>query len=304
MESVESQKSGRACLAADGRGKPIGQERRLDDGAVELRDYLDAVRRRWRVIAIATLAAVVVTGIITKFVMTRWYRAEAIIRPVEPNVVQNQVSGLLGGLGNLGANLLGSEASNPASEYMPIMKSFEFTKRLIAGHGLDRHLDSEGARRSHGGSDDRAWMRYRQMQRRFECKFSLRTGNLTLYYKDPDRSMAGKILGFYISDLRELLRAEQIRDTSKAIASLRAESRDTGDSLLQTQLYELLARQVQEQKLAQLDADFAFKVLQPPTTPNRPYRPDIIRDSALAGVMMLMLMLAFVVLKTSLEQGS
>lgn len=278
------------------------RERRLDDGTVDLHEYLDAIRQRWHAVALATVLVMAVTGLFTGFVMTRWYRAEAIIRPVNASVVQNRISGLLGGFGGLGAKLLGSEASNPASEYMPILKSFQFTTRLVAEHHLKNHLDSRRVVASKDGAAVADWARYDEMRKRFTCEFSIRTGNLTLYYKDPDRSMAGKILGFYISDLRALLRSEQIRDTREAIASLRAETRDTEDTLLQTELYELLARQLQQQKLAQVDADFAFRVLQAPTTPIRPYRPDVVRDIALAGVMTLMLALMAVVVMASRRQ--
>ncbi len=263
------------------------------DDVIDLREYLDAIRERWRLIAAATLLAMLATALITKFAMTKWYRAEAILRPVTAGAVQGRVSGLLGGLGglggagSLGGGLLGGEASNPASEYMPVLKSFDFTTRLLAGHGLERHLMPSGWGIFGGAPSDPDWARYRSMQKRFESEFSIRTGNLTLYYQDPERAMATKVLGFYISDLRELLRAEEIHDTTEAIASLREETKHTPDNLLQTQLYEMLARQIQQQKLAQVQADFAFKVLQSPTTPDKPYRPKVLLDCILAGMLAL-----------------
>lgn len=274
------------------------------DDTVDPREYLDAIRRQWRVIAAVTIFAMVATALVTKLAMTKWYRAEAIIRPVSANAVQGRLSGLLGGLGRmggLGASLLGNEASNPASEYMPVLQSFRFTTRLIANHGLKQYLDAQ--RRSFFGrsSPHPAWARYREMHKRFESEFSIRTGNLTLYYQDPNREMAEKVLGFYISDLRKLLRARQIRDSTEAIASLRAETRATDDSLLQTQLYEMLARQVQQQKLAQVEADFAFKVLVAPTTPDKPYRPKVLLDCILAGLLALTLAALAIVIKTSPE---
>lgn len=265
------------------------------DDEIDLREYLQALRERWRLIAAATFSAMLVTGIVTKFIMTKWYRAEAIIRPVTQGAVQGRLAGLLGGLGGLGgagglgAAVLGSESGNPASEYMPVLKSFDFSIQLIAGHGLGPHLDTHGWSLFGGVPADPNWVRYRIMRKRFDCEFSIRTGNLTLYYQDPDRAMAGKVLGYYISDLRELLRREEIHDTTEAIASLRDEAKQTADSLLQTQLDEMLARQIQQQKLAQVEADFAFKVLQAPTTPDKPYRPKVLLDCVLAGMLALML---------------
>lgn len=280
------------------------------DEATEIREYLDALRKQWRLIAAATLAAMLVTAIVTKFGMTRWYRAEAIIRPVTENAVQGRIAGLLGGLGGLGgvggigASLLAGEASSPASEYMPVLESFDFTTRLIAGHGLEPHLRSRGW--SPFGSDpaDPEWARYREMHKRFDCEFSMQTGNLTLYYQDPDRAMAGKVLGFYISDLRELLRAEEIHDTTEAIASLREETKQTPDNLLQTQLHEMLARQIEQQKLAQVEADFAFKVLQAPTTPDKAYRPQALLDCVLAAILAALGLAAWAMLWSSSHTGT
>jgi Chain length determinant protein len=269
---------------------PSERVRRRYDDEIDLREYLLVLQARWRLIAAATLVATVATGVVTKFAMTKSYRAEAIIRPVSAGAVESRLSGLIGGLGGLGgaagfgASLFGNEA-NPANEYMPVLQSFDFTTQLIASHGLESHL--RGPRRSLLGGDPPhpRWVRYRMMRSRFDCEFSIRTGNLTFYYQDPDRAMAGKILGYYISDLRELLRHQEIHDTTEAIASLRDEIKDTADNLLQTQLSELLARQIQQQKLAQVQADFAFKVLEPPTTPDKPYRPKVLLDCVLAGVL-------------------
>ncbi len=275
---------------------------RYDQGA-EMREYLGAIRERWRLIAASTLVAVLATLLVTKFIMTKWYRAVAIIRPVTVGSVQNRLSGLLGGLGGLGGagglanGLLSNEAANPASEYIPVLESFDFTTQLIAAHRLKPHLRESEWSLLGGSRGDPDWVRYRAMRKRFDCEFSIQTGNLTLHYQDPNRAMAGMVLSYYISDLRELLRHEEIHDTAEAIASLRGQIQHTADNLLQTQLYELLARQIQQQKLAQVQADFAFKVLQGPTVPDKPYRPQVVLDCIVAGALVSMLAGLVAVLK-------
>ena len=66
----------------------------------------------------------------------RWYRAEAIIRPVGQNAILKQTTGLLsaiGGnaIGDLAAGILGGASGNGADEYMPILTSFTFTNALV-----------------------------------------------------------------------------------------------------------------------------------------------------------------------------
>ncbi len=276
---------------------------------VDLRDYLEALARRWRLLAAAAIGAMAAAGLFARFALTRLYRAEAIIRPINASMVRGRLAGLLGGTGGFGGLTGGSlspfagAAANPASEYMPVLRSFDFTTSLIARHGLAAELPVRGWAPWAGAVADPRWARFRLMRRRFDCEFSLLTGNLTLSYLDPDPAMARKILGFYISDLREQLRREQIRDASEAIDSLREEVRETADNLLQTQLSELLARQIQQEKLAQVQADFAFKVLVSPTASDRPYRPLAIVDALLAG-MLALLVVAVAILLRDLDAGA
>jgi LPS O-antigen subunit length determinant protein (WzzB/FepE family) len=292
-------------VPAEARPERAAQPR---DGVVDLQAYLEAILSQWRLIVCATVLAMLASAVVTKFGMTRWYRAKAIVRPVTALEVAGRLSGMDGGLGGFGGAsgldyfVMSSQAASPASEYIPVLESFDFTTHLISGHRLQSHLDEGGwsltgalmSPFAGGGPSDPSWARYHTMSGRFDCQFSVRTGNLTLYYQDKDRAMAQKILSFYLSDLRELLRAEQVRDSSEAIESLRAQIKDTADNFLQTQLYSLLARQIQQQKLAEVEADFAFKVLQAPTTPDKPYSPQPRLDALLTGLITLIVVTAAV----------
>ncbi len=270
---------------------------------VDLREYFAALARRWRLLAAAAIGAMAAAGLFARFAMTRYYRAGAIIRPINASTVQGRLSGLLAGAGGFGGLAGGSlspfasEASNPASEYMPVLRSFDFTTGLIARHDLAPELPIRGWAPWAGSAADPRWARFRLMKRRFDCEFSLRTGNLTLYYMAPDPATARRVLAFYIADLRERLRREQIRDAAEAIDSLRDEVRETADNLLQTQLSELLARQIQQEKLAQVQADFAFKVLVAPTAPDRPYRPFVMLDALLATAVTLLVLAVAILLR-------
>jgi uncharacterized protein involved in exopolysaccharide biosynthesis len=52
-------------------------------------------------------------------------------------------------------------------------------------------------------------------------------------------------------------------------------------------LYELLARQVEQLQLAQVQADFAFAVLEPSTAPDLAYRPKVAFDTIAAAFVAL-----------------
>jgi hypothetical protein len=264
-----------------------------DDDALDLTPYMLALRWRWRALAFTAAAAAVVTAMLTGFVLPRWYRAKAVIRPIATPAVESRVAGLLGGLGGgLGrlngvASMLGGGGSNDAAEYIAILRGFRFDTHLVLRHHLQdqlrelRLLDLDPI----FGPGDQNWTFYRILDKHFDCDYSMRTGNLTLYFETKDRREAERILGYYIDDLREVLRARQVRDATAAIASLEQEARTTPDAVERTQLYELIARQVQLKKVAQVEADFAFRVLDPPAASDRRYRPAVLLDTVLVAIL-------------------
>ena len=108
---------------------------------------------------------------------------------------------------------------------------------------------------------------------RFSTEYDFKSGNLTLYFMDPSPDEAQKVLGYYLDSLREKLRNEEVQAGASAAASLEEEVRKSSDALLQTQLYELMARQIQREKMAEVQSDFAFKLVEPPVVPDNYYAP-------------------------------
>src|SRR5262249_55461793 len=110
-----------------------------------------------------------------------------------------------------------------------------------------------------------------------------------VYFKTKTPDEAERILGYYVDDLREKLRSREVQSAGAAIESMKAEARGTSDALLQAQLYELIAKQMQQLRLAQVEADFAFTVLEPPAAPDKPYSPDVLLYSSIAGFLALII---------------
>jgi hypothetical protein len=100
---------------------------------------------------------------------------------------------------------------------------------------------------------------------------------------------AQRVLGFYLDSLRDKLRNEEVQAGASAAASLEEEVRKSSDALLQTQLYELMARQIQRQKIAEVQSDFAFKVVEPPVVPDNYFSPKARHNATLAASITLAL---------------
>ena len=256
---------------------------------IDLLPYLLVLRDSWRMIVGAMAVMLVATFLITKYVMTRSYRAMAILRPTLKLATQGRLAGLVvpDNLGSF-SGLMGGRAADEAAEYTTILQSFVFTTALIEHHHVAQRpagilLTSLSYLGS--GESDPQWQRYRLMESQFSCEYSPKTGSIALYYEDRSAADAQRILNYYIDDLRDQLRRREVQDATTAIGSLKTEARAASDYLLQTQLYELIARQMQQLELAQVQADFAFAVLEPPIAPRRAYRPSIPLNCSLAAIL-------------------
>ena len=262
-------------------------------GAVELADaqavaesdaawlqYWMLVSRWWLTILVVTVVAAFATWWVSKFYLQKWYRANAILTPVAQPLTP-------GGGGVMGAGAAGSIAEllgggslgdTSAQEYMSILKSFAFTISLA-----DRHppVASFALDANDGVPPRTQWQLYNIINGNFGCDYNLKTGALTLSFMAKTREEAQRILGYYVDDLRDKLRGREVHEAAIAVGSLREEINKTPDALLQSQLYELMANQLQREKLAQVEADFAFTVIEPPVAADKAYKPHPARNCVL-----------------------
>jgi hypothetical protein len=280
-----------------------------DDEVVDLMPYIHAIASRWRTLVAAASSAGAITAVITGLMLPKWYRAAAIIRPISTPAIENRITGVMGalggGLGGLAASLSGSQ-SNDAEEYIAILNGFQFNVNLAKGHQLSNELLKPGLLGFLLGSKpkDPKWAIYRALQKRFDCDYSIKTGNITLDFQAENRADAERILEYYIDDLHELLRTREVKGTSSAIESLEEEARSTPDPMLRAELYDLVAKQVQHRKMAEVEADFAFRVLDPPAASDRPYRPRVVLDCTIAALLVSLFAASIFLFDTELAEHS
>ncbi len=281
------------------------------------------ILRPWRRrIAMVAVVSAVLVFVVAKFLMTQWYQATAVIRPASQQGPVSPLANVVGSISAGGAlsslmssaSGLGEAIPSDAAEYMDLTQGYNFTVALIEQHHLGPMLDQQSLlhrifvdprRRllnaienyfSPSGPPDKRWGWYLAMQRRYDIEFNDQMGNLTLTFKDRNPDAATKVLGFYIEDLRTALRARSIKDTNAVVDSLEKELGQTSDPLVQQQLATLLASEIQQEKTAEAQADFAFAVTDAPYCPSVIYSPNASRLAVAAGVMvpsMLCLWLLF-----------
>jgi hypothetical protein len=85
--------------------------------------------------------------------------------------------------------------------------------------------------------------------------------------------------------MRERLRVRYLRAAKAAIQSIEQQVTESSDMLLVGQLDQLLAQQLQQVGTAELQADFAFVVIDPPVVPDRPHWPQPLIEALMALVL-------------------
>ena len=269
----------------------------------DLGDYLAPLMQRWKLLAIVTALATLAAFVISRYELAPWYQAFAIIKPMTPQQTAGHLQGVLGGA-NLGmfSDLVGSQYnSDAAEEYITILTSFSFVTAMVERHNLESEVLQRG--KSYPGPDGRQWAVYRIMLARLRCDYSVKNSSITLSYQDLSRERAQRILGYAIDDLRERLRSREVRNAADAVASLNAQVSRISDSLLSHQVYDLIATQIQRQHLAEIEADFAFIVLQPPVAPDLPVWPRTLVNAVSGGFVALMVVSMAILLMNALHEA-
>jgi hypothetical protein len=284
--------NGHSTPSASGNSAAPGAHAHLTDAqhaTLQFLYYVDLLRSRWILIASLTIGIGLGYGLYTKYMTVKWYRAQAIVTPVAPeegiglSMGSGATGGMADGLGGGIASILeggGTDTVTLAERDTAIMNSYAFTTDLVNKYHLEHNIIGV---HSPNAPTVTKWSVHMMIADRFNTEYDFKSGNLTLYFMDPSPAEAQRVLGYYLDSLRDKLRNEEVEAGASAAASLEEEVRKTSDALLQTQLYELMARQIQREKIAQVQSDFAFKVVEPPVVPDNYFAPVARHNATLAA---------------------
>ena len=154
-----------------------------------------------------------------------------------------------------------------AEKYVAIINSFNLGRSVIRRHHLIGYfLSSDNPSLAQFDSSRHLqWLAYRALQGRMKCEFSPRHGNITIELQDTDPASAETMMTYIVDDFWELLRQKQLRDVKVAVKSLEEEEARTPDPMIGQALYQLIVTQIQREKMAAVESDFAFMVIEPPS---------------------------------------
>ena len=256
-----------------------------DGGEVDLFTLWDALwSGRWVVIGVASVFAAV--SIAYALLATEWYQAEVVVSPADKRGGSSAL-GNLGGLASLAGVSLGGLSAGGSQEPLAVLKSKGYARQFITEHNLMPLLFTQG-----GMFDDKKDIR--DAVRIFDDKVrsvdqDRRTGLVTVTVTWTDPALAAKWANDYVRGLNERLRDEAIREAERNLAYLNKEIATTPVVAAQQSLGRVVESEMQKMLLARGSDDYAYKVIDPATQPNRRYSPRrsliVIISTAIGGLL-------------------
>ncbi len=267
---------------------------RQHGGDERLAYYWRVAQQWWRTILVCTLGGPVITALVSATLMPRSFCAEAAIKPLstQTNLTEIAVFQRL-------SSALGQTIADQAKEYVSILQSFTFAKWVVNHNPAVYSMlfsAAEAARlRSHPGAEAE-WQAYERISRNLTSYYDNTAGLLRMRYVAGDRATAGKMLTILVDDLIADVRDREIASYSAQIKSLQEHANHTSDELLRADLYEIIAKRMEQLTTAEASALTTFRIIEAPYVPRDPYQPRPLLYAAVTAAVMPIILFVLIVL--------
>jgi tyrosine-protein kinase Etk/Wzc len=163
-----------------------------DDDTINLLDYLEVIAKRWKMIAIVTTAACVIS-IVVSLHLPKIYSSTAMILPPQQNQgMMGMMGQMLGGeLSSLAGSMLGT--STPADQYVSILQCDRIKGaiidrfKLMKEYSVDYRLDM-----------------YKKMDNIIDVSVGKKDGIISITAEDKDPKKAADIANAYVDELEKV----------------------------------------------------------------------------------------------------
>ncbi|TVP52982.1 MAG: LPS O-antigen length regulator [Halomonadaceae bacterium] len=273
---------------------------RASDDEIDLIELFRALwAGKWWISGVTLVAAV--AGIFYALAQPDEYTASTLLAPVSDGGSGGMaaMASQYGGLASLaGVNLGGGEAGKRQIT-MATLKSRRFLTEFIQRHDLkvpllaskgwdmanqqwlidperyDREnntwLAQDGA---NGDPEPSDWQALKAFQGMFSVAEDRDSGMVTLTLQSRSPEAAQQWLTWLVQDINNTLKAQQMAETRRNVAYLEQQLESTSVSGMRQVFFSLIEEQSKTLMLAELDAEFAFKVIDPPVVPEERSAPN------------------------------
>lgn len=257
---------------------PTGPAGCCPDGAdgeeINLLDlFIVLLRHKVLILTLVLLAGITAVGV--SLLLPNRYQSAATIAPT----TQDRGGGALSALGGFGAMIAGEAGivtAGSIEQFDVVLKSRELTAAIVRQYNLLPYLFADAwdpARKAWKVEAPKFEQIHRAMQERLTVTTDKTKNVVKLTFEAKEPPMARTILEYYIVGLSEFLRKQTLEEAAAQQRHLGEQLAKTSDPLLRNRLYELIARQIEQETLARVQKFFSFKVVDPPYVPEEKSRP-------------------------------
>jgi len=278
--------------------------------------------RKW-IIFFSTVAFV--TGVVF-YVLTlpNIYQSTALLSPQQKQASNSlsSLAGQFGGLASMAGINLDSGANNDVVLNIEIMKSKDFIYKFIAKQHVKiplmaaekwvKQTNKLLIDKTKYSTNTKKWVRkvpvgevaepsmfdtYEKFMENLTIDQDKSTGLVSIAFKFIDPNLSKKWVNYLIADINQLIRQQKILENKKSIAYLQQQLGKTNVTEMKNVFYSIIEEQTKQMLLAEVQMDYAFKVIENPIVEERkvaPKRAVIVILSAIASFFFMSLLVLFI----------
>jgi uncharacterized protein involved in exopolysaccharide biosynthesis len=264
----------------EGQDKMEVQTETCED-EINLLDYVKIILKN-KILIGCIVGIVVVATIIVSLIMTPVYEAKAIIAPAAKSGDSSGATLLAVQFG------ISAPPSTNMSEIVNLLKSNVLREEVIRKHNLlpvfFEEKDLKGRSDNH-----KMWEGIRYLSDVLKVNPNQKDNSIQVTMQFGDPKIAADIVNYTLLELTDHMsnEARRVADTNKKY--LESQVDKTADPFIKTKIYALIAQQIETAMMAEVKENFAFKILDPPRTPDRKMKPKRAQMAIIAFVVSLFL---------------
>ncbi|MDX8412542.1 MAG: Wzz/FepE/Etk N-terminal domain-containing protein [Mariprofundales bacterium] len=252
-----------------------------EEDEIDLLEYWNLIwRRKITILTISLLAALV--AVVISLQMPNIYRAEVLLAPVGSDGKGGGISAALGGLGGLasmaGISLGGGGSSTEVN--LAVLKSREFIWNFVKENKLMPLLFADdwdtGAKKwieSDPTKQPTLWDAYRALTAIMGISSDKKTGLITVSVQGEDPDLAAQWANALVHRLNSYLRSKAIARSKANLSYLHQELDRTRVADMRQTLFELISQEQKKAMLANTQEQFAFRVVDAASPPDKKTKP-------------------------------
>lgn len=292
----------------------------IADDEIDLRELFAVIwKGKWLIILITSVFAV--GAVLFALSQPNIYKSEVLLAPASEDA--NKMGALasqFGGLASLAGINMGGGGGDKTTLTLAVLNSRKFINQFVNKHTLKIALFAGESWNEATGefvldteiydAENKTWLRevdpgksaeptdwevYKEFKKIYAISSDKETGMITISIESLSPIIAKQWLDKLVKDINAEMREKDLFDSERNIEYLKKNLQQTDYADMQTVFYQLIEQELKTQMLAQVQAEYAFKIIDPAVVAEEKSKPKraliVVLGSLLGGMLSVMLVL-------------